>query len=109
MKHDGKIARLWNQQFFASTFRAKTSAVSIGRMSRSVVLLFGCAFSVLWHDHASAAAPRPLRVAYLSNSVTMASLWMAKETGALAKEGVDIEILSMTASSALPALDMRRM
>ena len=34
----------------------------------------------------------------------MASLWMAKETGAIAKEGVDVEVLSMTASLAIPAL-----
>jgi ABC-type nitrate/sulfonate/bicarbonate transport system substrate-binding protein len=53
---------------------------------------------------AHAAALRPLRVAYLSNSVTMASLWMAKETGAIAREGLDIQILSMTASVAIPAL-----
>lgn len=53
---------------------------------------------------AGAATPRPLRVTYLSNSVTMAPLWMAKETGAIAKEGLDIEILSMTASVAVPAL-----
>jgi ABC-type nitrate/sulfonate/bicarbonate transport system substrate-binding protein len=53
---------------------------------------------------AAGAAPRPLRVAYLSNSVTMASLWMAKETGAIARERLDTEILSMTASVAIPAL-----
>jgi ABC-type nitrate/sulfonate/bicarbonate transport system substrate-binding protein len=51
-----------------------------------------------------AAATRPLRVAYLSNSVTMASLWMAKETGAIAREALDVEILSMAASVAVPAL-----
>ncbi len=51
-----------------------------------------------------AATARPLRVAYLSTSGTMAPLWMAKETGALIKEGVDVEVLSMTASAALPAL-----
>ena len=47
---------------------------------------------------------RPLRVAYLSTSATMASVWMAKETGAFAKEGLDIEVLSMASSSAIPAL-----
>lgn len=56
------------------------------------------------HSALNAATPRPLRAAYLSNSVTMASLWMARETGALAKEGVDVEILSMTSSVAVPAL-----
>ncbi|MSP40258.1 MAG: ABC transporter substrate-binding protein [Deltaproteobacteria bacterium] len=47
---------------------------------------------------------RPLRVAYLSTTVTMAPVWMAKETGAFAKEGLDIEVLSMNSSSAIPAL-----
>jgi len=57
-----------------------------------------------WPTVAAAAASRPLRITYLSNSVTMAPLWMAKETGALAKEALDVEILSMTASVAVPAL-----
>lgn len=52
----------------------------------------------------SLRSAKPLRVAYLSTSATMASLWMAKETGALTKEGVEVEILSMTSSVALPAL-----
>jgi len=47
---------------------------------------------------------RPLRVAYLSTSATMASVWMAKESGALAKHGLDTEIISMPSSSAIPAL-----
>ena len=47
---------------------------------------------------------RPLRVAYLSTSATMASVWMAKDMGAFAKEGLDIEVLSMSSSSAIPAL-----
>src|SRR5688572_25207230 len=68
------------------------------------VLSMGLALSLGSHSRLDAAAPRPLRAAYLSNSVTMASLWMARETGALAKEGVDVEILSMTSSVALPAL-----
>ena len=34
----------------------------------------------------------------------MASVWMAKEMGAFAKEGLDIEVLSMSSSSAIPAL-----
>ena len=56
-------------------------------------------------SHAQAGGrARPLRVAYLSTSATMASVWMAKETGAFAKEGLDIEVLSMSSSSAIPAL-----
>jgi ABC-type nitrate/sulfonate/bicarbonate transport system substrate-binding protein len=45
-----------------------------------------------------------LRVAYLSTTVTMASVWMAKETGGFAKEGLDIEVLTMQSTSAIPAL-----
>jgi NitT/TauT family transport system substrate-binding protein len=47
---------------------------------------------------------RPLRVAYLSTSATMAPVWMAKDSGAFAKEGLDVEVLSMSSSSAIPAL-----
>jgi NitT/TauT family transport system substrate-binding protein len=49
-------------------------------------------------------AVRPLRIAYLSTSATMASVWMAKESGALLKEGLDTEVISMPSSSAIPAL-----
>ena len=52
----------------------------------------------------SGRSTRPLRVAYLSTSATMASVWMAKESGALAKHGLDSEIISMPSSSAIPAL-----
>jgi NitT/TauT family transport system substrate-binding protein len=45
-----------------------------------------------------------LRVAYLSTTVTMASVWMAKEIGGFAKEGLDIEVLTMQSTSAIPAL-----
>src|SRR5512132_706334 len=47
---------------------------------------------------------RPLRVAYLSTSSTMAPLWMAKDSGALARENLDVEVLSMQSTSASPAL-----
>src|ERR1700751_1800782 len=51
-----------------------------------------------------AATARPLRIAYLLTSGTMASLWMAKETGGFAKEGLDVEVISMSSVLALPAL-----
>lgn len=51
-----------------------------------------------------AAASRPLRIAFLFTSGTMASMWMAKETGAFAKEGLDVEMISMSSTLALPAL-----
>ncbi len=53
---------------------------------------------------ADAAALRPLRIAYLSTSATMASLWMAKEIGGFTKENLEVEVLSMSSSLALPAL-----
>ena len=49
-------------------------------------------------------AARPLRVAYLSTSATMTSLWMAKEIGGFAKEGIDVDVLSIGSSVAIPAL-----
>ncbi len=53
---------------------------------------------------AHAATSRPLRIAFLFTSGTMASMWMAKETGAFAKEGLDVEMISMSSTLALPAL-----
>ena len=52
----------------------------------------------------TARGARPLRVAYLSTSATMAPVWMAKDSGAFAKEALDTEVLSMSSSSAIPAL-----
>ena len=76
------------------------------RGNRWPIHLMVCAaiIGATWPTVVPAAASRPLRITYLSNSVTMAPLWMAKETGAIAKEGLDVEILSMTASVAVPAL-----
>jgi ABC-type nitrate/sulfonate/bicarbonate transport system substrate-binding protein len=51
-----------------------------------------------------AAAPRPLRIAFLFTSGTMASLWMAKESGAFVKEGLEVQMISMGSTLALPAL-----
>jgi ABC-type nitrate/sulfonate/bicarbonate transport system substrate-binding protein len=47
---------------------------------------------------------RPLRVAYMSTSVTMAPLWMAKEVGGFARGGIEVEMLSINASVAMPAV-----
>ena len=62
------------------------------------------ALAVPWHANAQSRPIRPLRVAYLSTTVTMASVWMAKEMGGFAKEGLDIEVLTMQSTSAIPAL-----
>ena len=59
--------------------------------------------SILGQESQSATA-RPLRIAFLFTSGTMASMWMAKETGAFAKEGLDVDMISMSSTLALPAL-----
>ena len=71
------------------------------------LIVAGLFISVLSPQMSSAQSPRqtrPLRVAYLSTSATMAPLWMAKDSGALARENLDIEVLSMQSTSAIPAL-----
>src|SRR5262252_7574880 len=73
------------------------------KMKDTFLLLLSVILGIVWPVHVGAAA-RPLRVAYMSTSATMASLWMAKETGAIAKEGVDVEVLSVNASLAIPAV-----
>jgi ABC-type nitrate/sulfonate/bicarbonate transport system substrate-binding protein len=83
----------------------KTQANSIARaIGKLTVSLLPVLVALTWHANVHAAAPRPLRVAYLSTSATMASLWMAKEIGGFAKENLDVEVLSMSSSLALPAL-----
>ena len=59
---------------------------------------------ILTVNETFAATPRPLRIAYLFTSGTMASMWMAKESGGFAKEGLDVEMISMSSVLALPAL-----
>lgn len=73
---------------------------------RVAVCLLSAALFSASHLHAQTGPKptRPLRVAYLSTSATMASVWMAKETGALVKEGLDTEVISMPSSVAIPAL-----
>jgi len=61
-------------------------------------------FALVAAAEVRAAAARPLRIAFLFSSGTMASLWMAKESGAMAKAGLDVEMISMGSTLALPAL-----
>ena len=68
----------------------------------STLFILTLAVAVAVETHAAAA--RPLRIAYLFTSGTMASMWMAKETGGFAKEGLDVEMISMSSILALPAL-----
>jgi NitT/TauT family transport system substrate-binding protein len=69
-----------------------------------VALMILLALAVGTAQEAHAGTPRPLRIAYLFTSGTMASMWMAKETGGFAKEGLDVEMISMSSALALPAL-----
>jgi len=85
------------------SFRFRTTKFSKGVL-RASLLFLGIVVATAWDTSISSAASRPLRVAYLSTSATMASLWMAKETGGFAKEGLDVEVLSLSSSLALPAL-----
>jgi len=73
-------------------------------LRRIVSTFFVLMLAIPVANETHAAAPRPLRIAYLLTSGTMASLWMAKETGGFAKEGLDVEVISMSSVLALPAL-----
>jgi ABC-type nitrate/sulfonate/bicarbonate transport system substrate-binding protein len=80
--------------------------MQIEKILHGCVVGFAMALMAAQQGLAQVAAPpaRPLRVAYLSTSATMAPLWMAKETGGFAKEGLDVEMLSMASSSFMPAM-----
>lgn len=67
-------------------------------------MVFALTLAMAMPEEMQAAATRPLRIAYLFTSGTMASMWMAKETGGFAKEGLDVEMISMSSVLALPAL-----
>src|ERR1044072_1784646 len=71
--------------------------------SAVVCTVISCILAILGNPAHSASA-RPLRIAFLFTSGTMASMWMAKATGAFAKEGLDVEMISMSSTLALPAL-----
>ena len=71
---------------------------------RFASMLFVLMLAITAATDTHAAAARPLRIAFLFTSGTMASMWMAKETGGFAKEGLDVEMISMSSTLALPAL-----
>src|SRR5262245_34829129 len=76
------------------------AVAAIDGLTKRIVLILATVVAT----QTDAAATRPLRIAYLLTSGTMASLWMAKETGGFAKEGLDVEVISMSSVLALPAL-----
>src|SRR6185503_15128726 len=71
--------------------------------SAIVCTVISCILALL-SNQAHSATARPLRIAFLFTSGTMASMWMAKESGGFAKEGLDVEMISMSSTLALPAL-----
>ena len=81
---------------------ALKSKINSPRSIISTLVVFILATALAAESHAAAA--RPLRIAYMTTSGTMASMWMAKETGGFAKEGLDVEVISMSSTLALPAL-----
>jgi ABC-type nitrate/sulfonate/bicarbonate transport system substrate-binding protein len=81
---------------------------SLSNLTRSLfhaAILISAAALVLPGDvSAQSRSTRPLRVAYLSTTVTMAPLWMAKEIGGFVREGLDVEVISLQSTSAIPVL-----
>jgi ABC-type nitrate/sulfonate/bicarbonate transport system substrate-binding protein len=78
--------------------------MAVKRFAQIAATLLACVSFIAAPSVGRAAATRPLRIAFLFTSGTMASMWMAKETGAFAKEGLDVEMISMSSTLALPAL-----
>jgi ABC-type nitrate/sulfonate/bicarbonate transport system substrate-binding protein len=68
------------------------------------ILLSAAALILPRYTLAQSRYTRPLRVAYLSTTVTMAPLWMAKEIGGFVREGLDVEVISLQSTSAIPVL-----
>jgi ABC-type nitrate/sulfonate/bicarbonate transport system substrate-binding protein len=68
------------------------------------ILLSAAALILPRYIVAQSRYTRPLRVAYLSTTVTMAPLWMAKEIGGFVREGLDVEVISLQSTSAIPVL-----
>jgi NitT/TauT family transport system substrate-binding protein len=127
MNQSGKEPRPGTRPTAVTLSRGRRTLVLLRhRLISNALLMIGIAVRLLFSAEAGAASlrsppssmtqpevtlaqasprpSRPLRVAYLSTSATMASLWMAKEIGGFAKEGVDVEVLSMASSVAIPAL-----
>ena len=77
-------------------YRAASVDLPFWRIT-STLLVFVLAMAAT--TEGCAAAARPLRIAYLFTSGTMASMWMAKETGGFAKEGLEVEMISMSSKS----------
>ncbi len=74
----------------------------VSRLNPSKCIVLLVVFLTVNQLHA--ATPRPLRIAFLFTSGTMASMWMAKESGGFAREALDVEMISMSSALAMPAL-----
>src|SRR5437899_1064089 len=92
------------QQALSQIHKVSSMNSKINSPWRMVSMLFALMLTIASVTVTHAAPPRPLRIAFLFTSGTMASMWMAKETGGFAKEGLDVEMISMSSTLALPAL-----
>jgi len=77
---------------------------NLTRCFHAGILLSAAALILPSDIAAQSRTARPLRVAYLSTTVTMAPLWMAKEIGGFVREGLDVEVISLQSTSAIPVL-----
>src|SRR4029450_10011663 len=82
------------EEYKAKNCNERGKMKEINRVFYVCLFFLGIILNVSWLAHVRAAAPRPLRVAYMSTSATMASLWMVEENGGIAEEGGDVEGVS---------------
>jgi len=71
-----------------------------------VVLLVALGISILRAAAPAIAAEKPdrLRIAYITTSGSMATLWMAAASSAFQSEGLDVELVYIQASAAIAAV-----
>src|SRR5882724_6402571 len=71
-----------------------------------VVLLVALGLSILLAAAPAIAADKPdkLRIAYITTSGSMATLWMAAASSAFQNEGLDVELVYIQASAAIAAV-----
>jgi NitT/TauT family transport system substrate-binding protein len=76
------------------------------RRHRVVVLLVMLGISILRAAAPAIAADKPdkLRIAYITTSGSMATLWMAAAASAFQNEGLDVELVYIQASAAIAAV-----
>ena len=76
------------------------------KMHSVMVLLLALGISILHASAPAIAADKPdkLRIAYITTSGSMATLWMAAASSAFQNEGLDVELVYIGASAAMAAI-----